>query len=194
MLNTHSDHQLLPAASRRRQLFDGLATLIDTRYGGSVIRTTQLSANGALLQIAVVAANSGASLLWSNVSLHAPSFPVPALAFPVLPDDSFSSTHKSFHRLCRVTHHARHRYRGSESRPCSTSIPKPAISERGQIMPPFPTLWSAARDRQVARASTQIRSRLCRISGVTSCGITYVAANLHPRWANFPLQRVGEAT
>lgn len=37
MLNTHSDHQLLPA-DRRQQLFDGLATLIDTRYGGSVIK------------------------------------------------------------------------------------------------------------------------------------------------------------
>lgn len=37
MLCTHSDHQLLPAG-RRARLFDRLATLIDTRYGGSVIK------------------------------------------------------------------------------------------------------------------------------------------------------------
>jgi trans-aconitate methyltransferase len=37
LLNTHSDHQLLPA-DRRQQLFDQLSSLIDTRYGGSVIK------------------------------------------------------------------------------------------------------------------------------------------------------------
>jgi len=37
MLNTHSDHQLLPA-DRRKRLLDELATLIDTHYGGSVIK------------------------------------------------------------------------------------------------------------------------------------------------------------
>jgi trans-aconitate methyltransferase len=37
LLNTHSDHQLLPA-DRRQQLFDQLSTLIDTDYGGSVIK------------------------------------------------------------------------------------------------------------------------------------------------------------
>ena len=37
MLNTHSDHQLLPA-DRRTQLFEELATLIDTHYGGSVLK------------------------------------------------------------------------------------------------------------------------------------------------------------
>ena len=37
LLNTHSDHQLLPA-DRRQQLFDQLATLIDARYGGSVVK------------------------------------------------------------------------------------------------------------------------------------------------------------
>jgi trans-aconitate methyltransferase len=37
VLNTHSDHQLLPDA-RRRQLFDQLAALIDTRFGGCVIK------------------------------------------------------------------------------------------------------------------------------------------------------------
>lgn len=37
MLNTHSDHQLL-AADRRARLFDRLAALIDSRYGGSVTK------------------------------------------------------------------------------------------------------------------------------------------------------------
>lgn len=37
MLNTHSDHQLL-AADHRARLFDRLAALIDTKYGGSVTK------------------------------------------------------------------------------------------------------------------------------------------------------------
>ncbi len=37
LLNTHSDHQLLPA-ERRRQLFDRLSALIAERYGGSVTK------------------------------------------------------------------------------------------------------------------------------------------------------------
>lgn len=37
LLNTHSDHQLLPA-DRRNRLFDRIANLIDTRYGGSVTK------------------------------------------------------------------------------------------------------------------------------------------------------------
>lgn len=37
LLNTHSDHQLL-AADRRQQLFDQLATLIGTHYGGTVVK------------------------------------------------------------------------------------------------------------------------------------------------------------
>jgi trans-aconitate methyltransferase len=37
MLNTHSDHQLL-SADRRNQLFDQLAALIETRFGGSIIK------------------------------------------------------------------------------------------------------------------------------------------------------------
>jgi len=37
LLNTHSDHQLLPA-DRRSRLFEELAALIDTRYAGSVIK------------------------------------------------------------------------------------------------------------------------------------------------------------
>jgi trans-aconitate methyltransferase len=37
LLNTHSDHQLLPS-ERRQQLFDRLSTLIHTEYGGSVIK------------------------------------------------------------------------------------------------------------------------------------------------------------
>jgi hypothetical protein len=37
LLNTHSDHQLLPA-DRRQQLFDQLAALIETHYGGSVVK------------------------------------------------------------------------------------------------------------------------------------------------------------
>lgn len=37
LLNTHSDHQLLPP-DRRSRLFDSLAALIDSRYGGSVIK------------------------------------------------------------------------------------------------------------------------------------------------------------
>lgn len=36
MLNTHSDYQMLPA-DRRNRLFDELATLIATRFGGSVL-------------------------------------------------------------------------------------------------------------------------------------------------------------
>ncbi len=37
MLNTHSDHQLL-SPDRRNRLFDELASLIDARYGGSVVK------------------------------------------------------------------------------------------------------------------------------------------------------------
>ena len=37
MLDTHSDHQLLPA-DRRAQLFGELAALIDSRFGGSVTK------------------------------------------------------------------------------------------------------------------------------------------------------------
>jgi trans-aconitate methyltransferase len=37
LLNTHSDHQLLPA-ERRKPLLDSLAALIDTRYRGLVIK------------------------------------------------------------------------------------------------------------------------------------------------------------
>jgi trans-aconitate methyltransferase len=37
LLNTHSDHQLLPA-DRRSRLFESLAGLIDTRFGGAVIK------------------------------------------------------------------------------------------------------------------------------------------------------------
>ncbi len=37
LLNTHSDHQLLPAG-RRQHLFEPLATLIETHYGGSVVK------------------------------------------------------------------------------------------------------------------------------------------------------------
>ena len=37
MLDTHSDHRLQPAESRQR-LFDGLANLIETRYGGTIIK------------------------------------------------------------------------------------------------------------------------------------------------------------
>ena len=37
LLNTHSDHQLLPD-DRRDQLFTELTALIDTRFGGSVIK------------------------------------------------------------------------------------------------------------------------------------------------------------
>ena len=37
MLDTHSDHRLLPEI-RRRRLFDGLTNLIDTKYNGSVTK------------------------------------------------------------------------------------------------------------------------------------------------------------
>ena len=37
MLSTHSDHQLL-SAERRTRLFDRIVNLIDSRYGGSVIK------------------------------------------------------------------------------------------------------------------------------------------------------------
>jgi trans-aconitate methyltransferase len=37
MLSTHSDHQLLPA-ERRQRLLDRIAALIETKYGGSVVK------------------------------------------------------------------------------------------------------------------------------------------------------------
>lgn len=46
MLDTHSDHRLLPAG-RRQRLFDGLTALIDTHYGGSITKD-----HCTLLQIA----------------------------------------------------------------------------------------------------------------------------------------------
>ena len=65
------------------------------------------------------------------------------------------------------------------------------ISNRERIeTPAVPT------PRAVLRALEELRARLAgfdRVSvgfpGVVKRGITYVAVNLHPKWANFPLQR-----
>jgi polyphosphate glucokinase len=70
------------------------------------------------------------------------------------------------------------------------------ISERERIDTP-----AIATPLAVLRVIDKLRARLPkpkfdRVSvgfpGVTKRGITYIAANLHPRWANFPLQRALE--
>ena len=68
------------------------------------------------------------------------------------------------------------------------------ISERERIpTPAIPTPYA------VLRVIDKLRARLPKFDrvsvgfpGVTKRGITYVAVNLHPRWANFPLQRALE--
>jgi polyphosphate glucokinase len=68
------------------------------------------------------------------------------------------------------------------------------ISERERIpTPAIPT------PHAVLRVIDKLRARLPKFDrvsvgfpGVTKRGITYIAVNLHPRWANFPLQRALE--
>jgi polyphosphate glucokinase len=65
------------------------------------------------------------------------------------------------------------------------------LSERERIVTPaIPT------PHAVLRVLDQIRTRLARFDrvsvgfpGVVKRGVTYIAVNLHPRWANFPLQQ-----
>jgi polyphosphate glucokinase len=70
------------------------------------------------------------------------------------------------------------------------------ISERERIATPaIPTPLAVLRVINKLRARLP-KTKFDRVSvgfpGVTKHGITYIAANLHPRWANFPLQRALE--
>jgi polyphosphate glucokinase len=66
-----------------------------------------------------------------------------------------------------------------------------ALSERMRVeTPPVPS------PAAVLRVLESLRARLARFDrvsvgfpGVVKRGVTYIAVNLHPKWANFPLQR-----
>lgn len=67
---------------------------------------------------------------------------------------------------------------------------KPISARERIVTPAIPT------PHAVLRALEHLRARLSKFDrvsvgfpGVTKRGITYVAVNLHPKWANFPLQR-----